>query len=63
MAEIDNQDLEHKREETLVSDKGVKVKPAPAEQPVDERELEREDRKAEEAVRKLEESLAKLPPG
>jgi hypothetical protein len=61
-AKIDNQDLEHQRDKTLVNDTGVKVTPPPAASR-DERELEREDREAEEAVRKFEESLRKLPPG
>lgn len=64
-AKIDNQDLEHQREKTLVNDTGVKVKPQlPPRAPDEAKPLERDDDgAAEESVRKLEESLVKLPPG
>jgi hypothetical protein len=59
---IDNQDLEHQRDKTLVNDKGVKVTPPPPGMLRGQKELERVDRAAAEAVRKLEESRTKLPP-
>jgi hypothetical protein len=61
-AKIDNQDLEHQRDKTLVNDKGVKVTPQPPGDAAVEQQLEREDRRADEEVRKFEESLKKLPP-
>lgn len=68
-AKIDNQDLEHQREQARVNDKGVKVTPpgepadAPPEDEALQQELELEDRAADETVTKFEESLTKPPPG